>query len=48
MRTIRRAALGAVILALIVSACSLGGSSQEPTGTIASQLTLAGDRKSVV
>ena len=42
MRTIRRAALGAVILALIVSACSLGGSSQEPTGTIASQLTLAG------
>ncbi|MEO5919216.1 MAG: glycine betaine ABC transporter substrate-binding protein, partial [Candidatus Limnocylindrales bacterium] len=42
MRTIRRAALGAAMLALIVSACSLGGGSQVPTGTIASQLTLAG------
>ncbi len=42
MRTIRTAALGAAILALVVSACSLGGSSQAPKGTIASQFALAG------
>lgn len=41
MRHLRTAALGAAILALIVSACSLGGSSQAPKGTIASQLALA-------
>lgn len=42
MRTIRTAALGAAILALVVSACSLGGSSQASKGTIASQFALAG------
>ncbi|HEX5591087.1 MAG TPA: glycine betaine ABC transporter substrate-binding protein [Candidatus Limnocylindrales bacterium] len=42
MRHIRRAALGAAMLALVVSACSLGGGSQAPSGTIASQLILAG------
>jgi osmoprotectant transport system substrate-binding protein len=42
MRQFRRAALGAAIFALIVSACSLGGGSQVPKGTIASQLVLAG------
>ncbi len=42
MRTIRTAALGAAILALIVSACSLGGGAQASKGTIASQLVLAG------
>ena len=42
MRHIRTAALGAAILALIVSACSLGGGSQASKGTIASQLALAG------
>ena len=42
MRHIRTAALGAAILALIVSACSLGGGSQASKGTIASQFALAG------
>lgn len=41
MRNLRRAALGAAMLALVVSACSLGGGSQAPKGTIASTLTLA-------
>jgi osmoprotectant transport system substrate-binding protein len=42
MRQLRMAALGAAIVALAVSACSLGGGSQAPTGTIANQLVLAG------
>lgn len=42
MRKFRTAALGAAMLALIVSACSLGGGSSAPKGTIASQLVLAG------
>lgn len=42
MRHIRTAALGAAILALIVSACSLGGGSSASKGTIASQIALAG------
>ena len=42
MRKIRMAALGAAIVALAVSACSLGGGSQASKGTIASQLVLAG------
>ncbi len=42
MRQFRRAALGAAIVALAVSACSLGGGSQAPKGTIANQLVLAG------
>ena len=42
MRHLRRAALGAAMLALIVSACGPGGGSQAPSGTIASQLILAG------
>jgi len=42
MRHIRTAALGAAMLALIVSACSLGGGGQASKGTIASQLVLAG------
>jgi osmoprotectant transport system substrate-binding protein len=42
MRQIRRAALGAAMLALIVSACSLGGGSQAPKGTIAGTFALAG------
>ena len=45
MRMIRKGALGAALLALIVSACSLGGGSQAPSGgsgTIASLLVLAG------
>jgi osmoprotectant transport system substrate-binding protein len=46
MRIIRKGALGAAVLALIVSACSLGGGgSQAPSGgsaTVASLLVLAG------
>jgi osmoprotectant transport system substrate-binding protein len=45
VRIIRSGALGAAFLALIVSACSLGGGSQVPSGgsaTIASKLVLAG------
>jgi osmoprotectant transport system substrate-binding protein len=42
MRYLRRAALGAALLALIVSACGPGGGSQASKGTIASQLVLAG------
>jgi osmoprotectant transport system substrate-binding protein len=51
MRTIRTGALGAALLVLLVSACSLGGGSQVPSGgsgpsgssaTIASLLVLAG------
>src|SRR5215213_9289558 len=47
MRMIRKGALGAALLVLLVSACSLGGGgSQAPSGgasgTIASQLVLAG------
>ena len=42
MRQFRRAVLGAAMLALIVSACSLGEGSQAPKGTIASELVLAG------
>jgi osmoprotectant transport system substrate-binding protein len=42
MRQFRRAALGAAIVALALSACSLGGGSAAPKGTIASQLVLAG------
>jgi osmoprotectant transport system substrate-binding protein len=42
MRQLRMAALGAAIVALAVSACSLGGGSQASKGTIASQLILAG------
>lgn len=42
MRHLRRAALGAATVALLVSACSLGGGTQAPTGSIASQLILAG------
>lgn len=42
MRRFRGVALGAAMLALAVSACSLGGSSQAPKGTIASTFTLAG------
>lgn len=44
MRNLRMAALGAAMLALVVSACTLGGGSQSPSpgATIASQLVLAG------
>ncbi|MEO5705183.1 MAG: glycine betaine ABC transporter substrate-binding protein [Candidatus Limnocylindrales bacterium] len=45
MRTIRTGALGAALLVLLVSACSLGGGTQAPSGgsgTIASLLVLAG------
>jgi osmoprotectant transport system substrate-binding protein len=46
MRIIRKGALGAAVLALVVSACSLGGGgSQAPSGgsaTVASLLVLAG------
>lgn len=42
MRQLRMAALGAAIVALAVSACSLGGGSQASKGTIANQLVLAG------
>ncbi len=42
MRQFRRAALGAAVFALLVSACSLGGGSQASKGTIASQFVLAG------
>jgi glycine betaine/choline ABC-type transport system substrate-binding protein len=42
MRQLRRAALGAAFVALVVSACSLGGSSQAPTGSLASTFVLAG------
>lgn len=42
MRHIRTAALGAAILALMVSACSLGGGTSASKGTIASQIILAG------
>jgi len=42
MRQLRMAALGAAIVALAVSACSLGGGSQASKGTIAGQLVLAG------
>ena len=45
MRTIRTGALGAALLVLVVSACSLGGGTQAPSagsGTIASLLVLAG------
>jgi osmoprotectant transport system substrate-binding protein len=42
MRQFRRAALGAAIIALALSACSLGGGGQASKGTVASQLVLAG------
>ena len=42
MRHLRRAALGAALLALLVSACGPGGGRQASKGTIASQLILAG------
>lgn len=42
MRRYRRAALGAASLALLFSACSLGGGSTASKGTIAGQLVLAG------
>ncbi len=42
MRQLRRAALGAAVLAFMLSACGLGGGTQAPTGSIASQLVLAG------
>ena len=42
MRQIRRAALGAAMLALMLGACGLGGGSQAPSGSIASKLVLAG------
>jgi osmoprotectant transport system substrate-binding protein len=42
MRQIRMAALGAAIMALAFSACSLGGGGQASKGTIAGQLVLAG------
>jgi osmoprotectant transport system substrate-binding protein len=45
MRMIRKGALGAAALALLVGACSLGGGSQAPSGgsaSIASLLVLAG------
>jgi osmoprotectant transport system substrate-binding protein len=42
MRTFRNVALGATVLALIVGACTSGGSSPAPSGAISSSLVLGG------